>query len=211
MRVPAPVDPDAGRALHREHHLSWALAGRVHHGTVLVIQKANESVWEGTTHERNIERPVSIRSARSAVVRDERGLLLPPAGRARAHPIGRGDSALLRHRPLRRVSGEPAVDAGQQSGAGVRTHRPSPHATVAVREEAMARTILVPLDATSESAAVLDTVRELARVEGATVRLLHVAPAPEAVVNDEGQVIAYADQETDRVEHEVTVFLKGLL
>jgi len=37
----------------------------------------------------------------------------------------------------------------------------------------MARTILVPLDATSESTAVLDTVRELARVEGATVRLLH--------------------------------------
>lgn len=75
----------------------------------------------------------------------------------------------------------------------------------------MARTILVPLDATSESATVLDTVRELARVEGATVRLLHVAPPPEAVVNDEGQVIAYADQETDRVEHKVTVFLKSLL
>jgi len=75
----------------------------------------------------------------------------------------------------------------------------------------MARTILVPLDATSESAAVLDTVREFARVEGATVRLLHVAPPPEAVVNDAGQVIAYADQETDRVEHEVTVFLKRLL
>ena len=75
----------------------------------------------------------------------------------------------------------------------------------------MARTIMVPLDATSESAAVLDTVRERARVEGATVRLLHVAPAPEAVVNDDGQVIAYADQETDRVEHEVIVFLKGLL
>ena len=69
----------------------------------------------------------------------------------------------------------------------------------------MARTILVPLDATSESATVLDTVRELARIEGATVRLLHVAPPPEAVVNDEGQVIAYADQETDRVEHKVTV------
>src|SRR5438093_13276606 len=75
----------------------------------------------------------------------------------------------------------------------------------------MARTILVPLDATAESATVLDTVCELARVEGATVRLLHVAPPPEAVVNDDGQVIAYADQETDRVEHKVTVFLKNLL
>lgn len=30
-------------------------------------------------------------------------------------------------------------------------------------------------------------------------------------MNDNGQVIAYADQETDRVEHEVTVFLKSLL
>ena len=75
----------------------------------------------------------------------------------------------------------------------------------------MARTILVPLDATSESATVLDTIRELARSEGATVRLLHVAPPPGVVMNDEGHVIAYGDQETDRVEHKITVFLKSLL
>jgi nucleotide-binding universal stress UspA family protein len=75
----------------------------------------------------------------------------------------------------------------------------------------MARTILVPLDATLESATVLDTVRELAHSWGATVRLLHVAPPPEAVVNSEGQTIAYADQETERAEHAVTVFLKSLL
>jgi len=43
------------------------------------------------------------------------------------------------------------------------------------------------------------------------VRLLHVAPSPEAVVDDEGWIIAYADQETDRVEHQVTVSLKSLL
>ena len=87
---------------------------RTHHGTVRVRQKANESVREGITHGAgNIERPVPIRSARSALVREERGLLLLSAGRARAHPISGRDSALLWYLPLRRVSGEPAVDAGQ--------------------------------------------------------------------------------------------------
>jgi len=75
----------------------------------------------------------------------------------------------------------------------------------------MARTILVPLDDAPESATVLDTVREIARAEDATVRLLHVAPRPEAVVNDEGRVIAYADQESARVEHEVVDYLHRLL
>lgn len=39
----------------------------------------------------------------------------------------------------------------------------------------MAGTILVRLDATSENANVLDTVRQLARAAGATVRLLLAA------------------------------------
>jgi nucleotide-binding universal stress UspA family protein len=69
------------------------------------------------------------------------------------------------------------------------------------------QTILVPLDGSPGSEAVLATVGELARAEGAIVRLLHVAPRVEAVV-EAGRVIAYADQETARVTHEVLSSLK---
>lgn len=67
--------------------------------------------------------------------------------------------------------------------------------------------ILVPLDRSPGSQAVLPTVGELARVEGARVRLLHVAPRVEAVMAD-GQVIRYADQEAVRITQEVLSFLK---
>jgi nucleotide-binding universal stress UspA family protein len=74
----------------------------------------------------------------------------------------------------------------------------------------MARTILVPLDTTTEGAVVLDLVGELARKDNATVRLLRVAPCPEAVLNEEGKVVIFADQETLRVEHQVTASLRSL-
>lgn len=67
--------------------------------------------------------------------------------------------------------------------------------------------VLVPLDGSAGSEAVLPTVRELARAEGATVRLLHVTPSPDSVVMN-GRVIAYADQEAARIEQEVLAYLR---
>jgi nucleotide-binding universal stress UspA family protein len=69
------------------------------------------------------------------------------------------------------------------------------------------RKVLVPLDGSAGSNTVLPTVSELARAEGAQVRLLHVAPSPAAVVAGD-RVIAYADQEAARIEQEVLAYLK---
>jgi nucleotide-binding universal stress UspA family protein len=77
---------------------------------------------------------------------------------------------------------------------------PAPHATI--------RKILVPLDGSLGSESVLWTVGQLARVQGARVRLVHVAPAPGARWADDDTVIAFADQETARVEYEESVNLQ---
>ena len=61
--------------------------------------------------------------------------------------------------------------------------------------------ILVPLDGSPGSESVLPTVGELALAQGARVRLLRVAPEAKAVEADD-RIIAYADQETSRVEME---------
>ena len=63
----------------------------------------------------------------------------------------------------------------------------------------MAKRILVPLDRTTDYEAVLPFVADAARGAGATVRLLHVAPFLDNVVDSEGRLIAYADQEMDRL------------
>ncbi len=63
----------------------------------------------------------------------------------------------------------------------------------------MAKRILVPLDETTEHEAILPLVADLARPAGATVRLLHVAAPPDNVVTEDGQVIAYMDQEATRL------------
>ena len=68
-------------------------------------------------------------------------------------------------------------------------------------------TILVPLDGAAGSESVLPTVGELAQARGARVRLLRVAPEPKAVEADD-RIIAYADQETSRVEMEALAYLK---
>src|SRR5262245_24011662 len=70
------------------------------------------------------------------------------------------------------------------------------------QEDSMAKRILVPLDRATDHEAMLPFVADTARGGGATVRLLHVAPVPDMVVNDEGLVIAYTDQETRRLETE---------
>lgn len=65
----------------------------------------------------------------------------------------------------------------------------------------MAKQILVPLDETVQAESVLVMVADMARGAGATVRLLHVAPALDNVMSD-GRIVAYADQEGARLENE---------
>lgn len=72
----------------------------------------------------------------------------------------------------------------------------------------MAKRILVPLDSTVESEVVVDLVRGIARDGGATVRLLHIAPVPTAIIDVDGRVLAYADQETARLEAEGMDYLR---
>lgn len=66
----------------------------------------------------------------------------------------------------------------------------------------MAKRILVPLDRGEEAEAGVPLVADLARSSGATVRLLHVAPHPQMRTDTHGRVIAYADQESDRLDAE---------
>jgi nucleotide-binding universal stress UspA family protein len=60
--------------------------------------------------------------------------------------------------------------------------------------------ILVPLDQTLEAEVVVPLVADAARGGGATVQLLYVAPPPDALVDVDGRIIAYADQEGERLE-----------
>lgn len=64
----------------------------------------------------------------------------------------------------------------------------------------MAKRILVPLDQSPVAESVVPLVADLARGSGATVRLLHVAPVPGNLVSKEGRIVAYADQEMQRIE-----------
>jgi nucleotide-binding universal stress UspA family protein len=70
----------------------------------------------------------------------------------------------------------------------------------------MRPTILVPLDGTSGSEAVLPEVARLAEAEGAAVRLLRVAPPVAAILVDD-RVVRYADQEAARVTQESRAYL----
>ncbi len=72
-----------------------------------------------------------------------------------------------------------------------------------------ARTILVPLDGTPESEALLPAVAAVARDEGAALRLLRTSPMPPPVRVGE-RIVAYVDQETDRIDTEVRRYLGGL-
>jgi CBS domain-containing protein/nucleotide-binding universal stress UspA family protein len=90
---------------------------------------------------------------------------------------------------------------------GVRAGRPPRPAGAPLPEPASSRTILVPLDGASGSEAVLETIGEIARAEDASVRLLSVHP-PAHEVEVEGRILAFADQETARVEAEAQDYLK---
>ena len=64
----------------------------------------------------------------------------------------------------------------------------------------MAKRILVPLDRSDDAWATLPILADMARGSGATVRLLHVAPVPHERVTAAGRVVAFANQEMERVE-----------
>ena len=72
----------------------------------------------------------------------------------------------------------------------------------------MAKRILVPLDGseTAEAAAIL--AGDLARSSGGQVRLLQVRPVPEHRVSTAGRVVAYADQEMERLSAEGRDYLE---
>jgi nucleotide-binding universal stress UspA family protein len=74
----------------------------------------------------------------------------------------------------------------------------------------MAKRILVPLDETTEHEAILPLVADIARQAGATVRLLHVAGPPEAVVAEDGHVLAYIDQEAARLRVQWLDYLRTI-
>jgi len=71
------------------------------------------------------------------------------------------------------------------------------------------RKILVPLDESPGSEAVLWTVGELARAQGARVNLLRVVP-PATVVQAGERVKVFADQERDRIERGTLFGLRRL-
>lgn len=66
----------------------------------------------------------------------------------------------------------------------------------------MTKRILVPLNLDDGAEAIVRHIADIARGSGGAVRLLHVAPVPDALRGDFGRVIAYADQEMARVEAE---------
>ena len=65
--------------------------------------------------------------------------------------------------------------------------------------DARLRKILVPLDGSPGSTSVLWTVGQLARAQAARVRLLRVEFPLSSVYASDGRVLAYSDQEYDRV------------
>ena len=73
----------------------------------------------------------------------------------------------------------------------------------------MTKRILVPLSERERDEAILPLVGALARESGATVRLLRVYPVPEIILGSNDRVLAYVDQEMDRLNGEGLVHLKG--
>lgn len=71
----------------------------------------------------------------------------------------------------------------------------------------MYKKILIPLDRSFGAEATLAVAADLGRANGSVICLLHVAATPGAVVAD-GRVVAYADQECERLQHESMVYLR---
>ena len=71
----------------------------------------------------------------------------------------------------------------------------------------MYKKIVVPLDRSVGAESALGVAADFATANGGMIRLLHVAQNPGAVVVD-GRVVAYADQEAERVQHEGESYLR---
>jgi nucleotide-binding universal stress UspA family protein len=74
----------------------------------------------------------------------------------------------------------------------------------------MAKRILVPLDQSEVAESVVPVVADAARGGQATVRLLHVAPVADNRVDQDGRVVAYADQEMERLRGEALDYLHAV-
>ncbi|MGH7384420.1 MAG: universal stress protein [Candidatus Rokuibacteriota bacterium] len=74
----------------------------------------------------------------------------------------------------------------------------------------MAKRILVPLDGSEAAEAAATLAADLARGSGGDVRLLQVHPVPEHRVTETGRVVAYADQEMERVSAEGRDYLESI-
>jgi nucleotide-binding universal stress UspA family protein len=78
------------------------------------------------------------------------------------------------------------------------------------RRSCAIRTIVVPLDGTRGSEAVLATAADLARAHRAHLRLVRVAVPPPLVRAHDDRVLSYADQEAARVERDLQTYLTGI-
>jgi nucleotide-binding universal stress UspA family protein len=74
----------------------------------------------------------------------------------------------------------------------------------------MAKRILVPLDGSESAEAAATLAADLARGSGGDVRLLQVHPVPEHRVSSTGRVVAYADQEMERLSAEGRDYLESV-
>jgi nucleotide-binding universal stress UspA family protein len=72
----------------------------------------------------------------------------------------------------------------------------------------MAKRILVPLDGSEPAETAAGLAADLARASGGEVRLLQVHPVPEHRVSSSGRVVAYADQEMERLQAEGRDYLE---
>ena len=115
--------------------------------------------------------------------------------------VGRRALEIVRCSFWPRLAGcrQECLEAGVPASDGAASERTRRGATV--------RSILVPLDGSPGSESVLWTVGELARAQGARVRLLRVADAVSSV-RAPGRVVAWADQEASRVEQEEIAYLR---
>lgn len=72
----------------------------------------------------------------------------------------------------------------------------------------MMKRVLVPLDGAGATEDIMPIVGMLAG-GGAAVRLIHVAPVPDNLVDQHGRTIAYVDQEMARIEGVWSVSLRN--
>ncbi len=74
----------------------------------------------------------------------------------------------------------------------------------------MAKRILVPLDGSEASEAAATLAGQVARSTGGRLRLLQVQPVPEERRSTSGRVVAYADQEMERLSAESRDYLESV-